>query len=130
MNWKLLLSLLIACSVLPMRLPLRVQGAETQPVAVADRTAVVEGDNAFAVALYGHLRGHNGNLFFSPESISPPLAVAYDGARGATATAMAKTLHFKLAPERLRPAKGALLSDLNATHEGYHLSVANALRAQ
>src|SRR5580658_1622619 len=130
MNWKLLLSLLIACSVLPMRLPLRVQGAETQPVAVADRTAVVEGDNAFAVALYGHLRGQNGNLFFSPESISTALAMAYAGARGDTASAMAKTLHFTLPPDRLDPAMGALLSDLNAAHEGYQLSVANALWAQ
>jgi serpin B len=123
---KLLLSLLIACFVLPARS----QGAETQPVSAADRTAVVEGDNAFAVALYGHLRGQNGNLFFSPESISTALAMAYAGARGDTATEMAKTLHFTLPPERLHPAMGALLTDLNATHEGYQLSVANALWAQ
>jgi serine protease inhibitor len=123
---KLLLSLLIACFVLPAR----AQGTETTPVAAADRTAVVEGDNAFAVALYGHLRGQNGNLFFSPESISTALAMAYAGARGDTATEMAKTLHFTLPPERLHPAMGALLSDLNAAHEGYQLSVANALWAQ
>jgi serine protease inhibitor len=126
MNWKLLLSLLIACSVPPSR----VQAAETQPVAVADQTAVVEGDNAFAIALYGHLRGQNGNLFFSPESISTALAMVYAGARGDTAIEMAKTLHFTLPPERLHPAMGALLSNLNATHESYQLSVANALWAQ
>jgi serpin B len=91
---------------------------------------VVEGDNAFAVALYGHLRGQHGNLFFSPESISTALAMAYAGARGDTATEMAKTLHFTLPPERLHPAMGALLSDLNAAHKGYQLSVANALWAQ
>ena len=41
-----------------------------KPVATADRTAVTEGNNVFAVALYGRLRQQSGNLFFSPESIS------------------------------------------------------------
>jgi serpin B len=98
--------------------------------AVADRKAVVDGDNAFAVALYGRLRKQSGNLFFSPESISTALAMAYAGARGNTASEMAKTLHFTLPPERLHPAMGALLGALNAPQEGYHLSVANALWAQ
>ena len=122
---KFLLCLLMLCFVL---LP-PARGAETPPAA-ADRAAVVEGDNAFAVELYGHLRKQSGNLFFSPESISTALAMAYAGARGDTASEMAKTLHFTLPPERLHPAMGALLSDLNAAHEGYQLSVANALWAQ
>ncbi len=100
------------------------------PLAAADRTTVVEGNNAFAVALYGRLRNQSGNLFFSPESISTALAMAYAGARGGTASQMAKTLHFTLPPEKLQPAMGALLSDLNAAHDGYQLSVANALWAQ
>jgi serpin B len=121
---KLLLSLLIPCVVFL----LQAQGAE--PMAAADRAAVVEGNNAFAFALYGHLRNQNGNLFFSPESISTALAMAYAGARGNTATEMAKTLHFTLPQQHLNPAMGALLSDLNAAHDGYQLSVANALWAQ
>jgi serpin B len=56
--------------------------------------------------------------------------MAYAGARGETASEMAKTLHFTLPPERLHPAMGALLRDLNSTHEAYQLSVANALWAQ
>jgi serpin B len=92
--------------------------------------AVTEGNNIFAVALYGQLRHQSGNLFFSPESISTALAMAYAGARGSTASEMAKTLHFTLPPDKLHPAMGALLRDLNATHEGYQLSVANALWAQ
>jgi serpin B len=123
---KLLLSLLIPCLVLPPG----ASGAEIKPVAAADRTTVAEGNNVFAVALYGRLRHQSGNLFFSPESISTALAMAYAGARGGTATEMAKTLHFTLPPEKLHPAMGALLSDLNAAHEGYQLSVANALWAQ
>jgi serine protease inhibitor len=123
---KLLLSLLTLCLVLAPG----ASGAEMKPVAAADRTTVVEGNNVFAVALYGRLRNQSGNLFFSPESISTALAMAYAGARGGTASEMAKTLHFTLPPEKLHPAMGALLSDLNAAHEGYQLSVANALWAQ
>ena len=123
---KFLLCLLMLCFVL---LP-PARGGQAPLPAAADRAAVVEGDNAFAVALYGQLRNQSGNLFFSPESISTALAMAYAGARGDTASEMAKTLHFTLPPERLHPAMGALLSDLNAAHQGYQLSVANALWAQ
>jgi serpin B len=101
-----------------------------KPSATADRTVVTKGNNAFAVALYSQLRQQNGNLFFSPESISTALAMAYAGAHGSTAAEMAKTLHFTMPPDKLHPAMGALLRDLNATHEGYQLSVANALWAQ
>jgi serine protease inhibitor len=96
----------------------------------ADRKAVVAGDNAFAVSLYGQLRKQSGNLFFSPESISTALAMAYAGARGDTASEMAKTLHFTLPPGQLHPAMGALLRQLNARQDNYQLSVANALWAQ
>lgn len=123
---KLLWSLLIPCLVLP----LGATGAEMKPSATADRTAVTEGNNVFAVALYGRLRHQSGNLFFSPESISTALAMAYAGARDSTASEMAKTLHFTLPPDKLHPAMGGLMRDLNSTHEGYQLSVANALWAQ
>lgn len=103
---------------------------EAQPPATADRAAVVEGNNAFATALYARLRGQSGNLFFSPESVSIALAMTYAGARGETAAQMAETLHFTLSPDKLHPAMGALLNDLNAAHTGYQLRVANALWAQ
>src|SRR5580698_3917151 len=122
---RLLLSLLISCMVL-----LHAQGTETKAMNAVDRKVVVAGNNAFAVALYGQLRNQSGNLFFSPESISTALAMAYAGARGDTASEMAKTLHFTLPPEQLHPAMGAVLNDLNAAHGGYQLSVANALWAQ
>ena len=121
---KFLLCLLMLCFVL---LP-PTRAAQTP--SAADRAALVEGDNAFAVELYGRLQNQSGNLFFSPESISTALAMAYAGARGDTASEMAKTLHFTLPPQQLHPAMGALLSDLNAAHAGCQLSVANALWAQ
>jgi serpin B len=122
---KLLPSLLVACLILLLQAQ-----AEPKPVPATDRTSVVEGNNAFAFALYGQLRNRNGNLFFSPESISTALAMAYAGARGNTASEMAKTLHFTVPQPQLNPAMGALLSDLNAVHDGYQLTVANALWAQ
>ncbi len=122
---RLLLPLLIFCLVL-----LRAQGTEIKGMNAADRKVVVAGNNAFAVALYGQLRNQSGNLFFSPESISTALAMAYAGARGDTASQMAKTLHFTLPLDQLNPAMGALLGDLNTTHQNYQLNVANALWAQ
>ncbi len=122
---RLLLSLLISCMVL-----LHAQGTETKAMNAADRKVVVAGNNAFAVALYGQLRSQSGNLFFSPESISTALAMAYAGARGDTASQMAKTLHFTLPLDQLNPAMGALLGDLNTAHQSYQLNVANALWAQ
>jgi serpin B len=121
---KFLLRIFLACMILPMN----GMSAETPPL--ADRAAVVEGNNAFAIDLYGQLGTQSGNLFFSPDSISTALAMTYAGARGNTATEMAKTLHFTLPPQRLHPAMGGLLGDLNAPHDGYQLRAANALWAQ
>jgi serpin B len=123
---KPLISLLITCFVLS------VAGwvAETAPSATADQGAVVEGNNAFAIELYGQLHNRSGNLFFSPESISTALAMTYAGARANTAAEMAKTLHFTLPPGRLHPAMGALLRDRNAAHDGYQLEEADALWVQ
>jgi serpin B len=95
-----------------------------------DQVAVAQGNNAFAADLYGQLRKQDGNLFFSPESISTALAMAYAGARGTTATEMAATLNFTLPADRLHPAMGALLTNLNAAHPGYQLRVADALWAE
>jgi len=103
---------------------------QMQLVPNPDKTAVVDGSNAFAVALYGQLQNRPGNLFFSPESISIALAMTYAGARGSTAAEMAGTMDFTLPPDRLAPAMGALLGGLNAAHTGYELHVANSLWAQ
>jgi len=96
----------------------------------ADQTEAVKGSNAFAVDLYRQLSAQPGNLFFSPESISTAFAMTYAGAHGQTATEMARVFHFTLPPDRLHPAMGALLAGMNAPHQGYALSVADALWAE
>jgi serpin B len=97
-----------------------------------DKDAVVQGDNEFAWDLYAKLRDREGNLFFSPDSISTALAMTYAGARGETAKQMASTLHFTLAPERLHAAFQALIEERNGAlkRRDYELRVANALWGQ
>jgi len=111
-------------------LPPAAASAQPPPSTATDKAETVGDNNAFAAALYGQLRNQSGNLFFSPASSSTALAMTYAGARGDTATQMAKTLHFTLPSERLHPAMGALLTELNSAHNGYELHAANALWAQ
>jgi serpin B len=122
---KPLLFLLVPLLLLP-EASLMAQTTPTSP----DQAALVDGNNAFAVDLYGQLCKQNGNLFFSPESISTAFAMAFAGARGSTASEMAATFHFALPPDRLHPAMAALLSGLNSEHPGYQLRVADALWAE
>jgi serpin B len=96
----------------------------------ADQAEAVNGSNAFAVDLYSQLSKQPGNLFFSPESISTAFGMAYAGAHGETATEMQHVFHFTLPPDRLHPAMGALLAEMNGQHKGYELHVADALWAQ
>jgi serpin B len=98
--------------------------------AASDQAKAAQGNNAFAIELYRQLRKQNGNLFFSPESISTALAMTYAGARADTAAEMAKTLHFTLPPRQLHPAMGAPLRDRNTAHDGYQLKEADALWVQ
>ncbi len=64
--------------------------------------------------LYAKLKKQEGNLFFSPYSISTALAMTYAGARGNTEKQMADVLHFELDRERLHPAFKGLIDRLNA----------------
>jgi serpin B len=62
--------------------------------ALTEEDATVRGNTAFAAALYRKLAQAEGNLFFSPHSISTALAMTWGGARGRTADQMAEVLHF------------------------------------
>ncbi len=109
-----------------------------------DKQLVAAGNNEFAFDLYARLRSTEGNLFFSPYSISTALALTYCGARGETETEMATVLHLPTAPGKTKTAKdvigqmrfhsafGKIIKDLNSRGEkgGYQLNVANALWGQ
>ncbi len=97
-----------------------------------DSKALVQGNAEFALDLYAKLRTQEGNLALSPYSVSTALAMTYAGARGNTARQMADVLHFSLAPERLHPAFGAMVTADQASQgkRGYALHIANALWGQ
>lgn len=100
-----------------------------EPSMNPDVSTIAHENNAFAVDLYRKLNSDPGNLFFSPASVTSAFAMAYAGARGTTASQMASTLHFALPPDRLHPAMGAFLAQLNGPHQNYELHMANALWA-
>ena len=70
--------------------------------------AAAEAVNAFAIDLYGQLPKSEGNIFFSPYSISASLAIAYAGARGKTESQMAKAFHFSLEKAKISGSFRAL----------------------
>lgn len=111
----------------------RVTAPDTPP---NDVQALVDNNNAFAFDLYRSLHAQDGNLFYSPYSISLALAMTYAGARGATESQMAETLHF-LSQDQLHPAFNAL--DLQLAERGkaasddetpLQLNIANAVWAE
>ena len=95
-----------------------------------DKQAVVQGNNTFGFDLYAQLRSREGNLFFSPYSISTALSMTYAGAREATATEMAHVLHLPLPQDQLPAAVAGVVGDLAGSGDGVRLAVANALWGQ
>jgi serpin B len=103
-----------------------------------EQALLVEGNSAFAFKLYQALKDKNGNLFFSPYSISLAMAMTYAGASGETAQQMADTLHFLLGQDRLHPAFNWLSAELGKRGQGaqgkdgkgFRLNVANAIWGQ
>jgi serpin B len=107
-------------------------------VSTSEQALLVEGNSAFAFELYQALREEEGNLFYSPHSISVALAMTYAGARGETAQQMAATLQFLLEQERLHPAFNWLDAKLASRGEGaegkdgegFRLNIVNTIWGQ
>ncbi len=92
-------------------------------------SAISDGNAGLAVQLYRELGAKEGNLFFSPYSISSAMGMTYAGARGETAAQMKTTLHFRLEAAGLNSGFRSLNKILgeNAKISGQKLSIANAL---
>ncbi len=88
-----------------------------------DLATLTSGNAAFALDLYHALGQQEGNLFFSPHSISQALAMTYAGAAGQTAGQMRPTLHFTLPDERLHAAFNALDTRLTTREQTDELGV-------
>ncbi len=93
-------------------------------------SSVVEANNLFAMDLYSkYSEQKDGNIFFSPYSISTALAMTYEGARGETADEIRNVFHYP-DKETLRVGNAGVYNEINAPNQEYRLSVANALWAE
>jgi serpin B len=109
---------------------------EAPAASAADVTGVAAGNTAFNADLYGLLGHGEGNLIYSPYSISQAMAMVYGGARGTTETQIADVMHFTLSQEALHPAFNALDGELaraaeqSGQDEAFRLNIANAVWGQ
>ena len=103
-------------------------GGEQSPSS-GDVKAVAASGNAFGLELYGQLRSREGNLFFSPHSITSALSMLYAGAGGDTQQEIAKVLHFSLPPASActRPSPNSVASCSDTEKENYSLTIVNQL---
>ncbi|MDF9827100.1 serpin B [Ereboglobus sp. PH5-10] len=88
--------------------------------------------NDFACDLYAQLKSTEGNLFFSPFSVSSALAMTYAGAKGDTAAQMQKVLRFPESQTETHSSFAALLKhfeEVNASKQA-QLNIANSLWPQ
>jgi serpin B len=145
---KALIAALIVSLILPVIACTQATGGEllksdkerlTSPdVDPSEQALLVEGNSAFAFELYRALREEEGNLFYSPHSISVALAMTYAGACGETAQQMADTLEFLLEQDRLHPAFNWLDIELASRGEGaqgkddqgFRLNIVNTIWGQ
>jgi serpin B len=107
-------------------------------VSQTDLATLVAGNSDFAFDLYQALKNTDGNLFYSPHSISLALAMTYAGARGDTEHQMADTLRFTLPSRQLHPAFNWLDIELGKRGEGaegkdeggFRFNIVNAIWGQ
>jgi len=100
---------------------------------------LVESNNQFALEFYNEVLAitDEGNVFFSPYSISSALGMTYLGARAETASEMAAVLRFNLPLEMLGKAFQSITEDLNSsnmsgmeTGDPFNLAISNNLWVQ
>ncbi len=107
-------------------------------VAPSDLSTLVAGNSDFAFRLYQALKNTEGNIFYSPHSISLALAMTYAGAHGDTEKQMADTLRFLLPQAQLHPAINNLDILLRSRGQGaqgkdggkFRLNTVNAIWGQ
>ncbi len=114
------------------------QREQSPEIAPADISSLTDGNSVFAFNLYKLLSEDDGNLFYSPYSISAALAMTYAGARGDTEKQMADTMQFYLSQDQLHPAFNSLDQELASRGEGakgkdgegFRLNIVNAIWGQ
>ncbi len=104
----------------------------TEEMTESEMNSLIANNTSFALALYRQLQAAEGNLFFSPYSISSALAMTYAGAKEATRAQMAQALRFneddKLLHAGFKQLREAL--EKSGKESGNRLMVANSLWPQ
>ena len=101
-----------------------------KPVVESDPKEAASSSNSFAADLYQKLKSTEGNLFFSPYSISSALGMTYGGAAGETAAQIQKVTHIPAA-DAAHAGNHALMESLRGAHNSkLEMNVANALWPQ
>ncbi len=113
---------------------------ETSPSVTTENIEQLADDNtAFALSFYNHVRQNEGNIIFSPISLSLALAMTMAGAETTTEEAMLEALQLTLPEEDIYPAFNALLLAIeqseqksleNAEESKFQLNIANSIWAQ
>ena len=101
--------------------PLRSEPGPVPPA--AQLQAAGQGEEAFALALFGELTAQKGNLAIAPSSIATVLGMVAAGAKGATEQQLVAALRVPLPAAQLHAAIGGLVRTLAArTATGVTLS--------
>jgi serpin B len=101
-------------------------------------TSLSSDNTAFALAFYDLIRSEEGNLIYSPFSLSLALSMTLAGAETTTRTAMLEALQFSLEEDEIHPAFNALMLAIDASQaieeetEGgsFVLNIANSIWGQ
>jgi serpin B len=91
---------------------------------------VVDANNQFASDLYSKYKSKEGNIFFSPFSISTALTMTYEGAKGKTAEEMRTVLHLPNDKQKIHSDFVSIYGEINKENKAYMLTTANALWVQ
>lgn len=100
---------------------------------------LAENNSAFALSFYDHIRTEDGNIIFSPFSISLALSMALAGAESTTEQAMLDGLQITLPEETLHPAYNTLLLAIEESQEKaldgmdgnlFQINIANSIWGQ
>lgn len=101
----------------------------TPPGPVDEETAmdIAKRIDSFAFDFYAQLRERPGNLVYSPASIALAFAMVHAGARGKTATELAKAFHLQGDLATIHAGFADVLRRWQSAREGLELAVANRL---
>ena len=135
MNWKILTGIVtILIIIIIGGIFVFHEGIITLPESkpnLSDIKNVVDANNQFALDYYSKLKTKNeGNIFFSPFSISSAFIMVYEGAKNETAEEIRSVFYFPEDSNLRRAEYTSIFNELSKRDKKYTISITNALWAQ